>query len=139
MENRKVRDYMTSQVATLEPNLGMIRALNILLEHNQSAAPVVDEDNRLLGLISEADCMQSAINSSYFMEANSIVSDQMTKDVQTVTGDTKLVAAAEIFLKHKRRMLPVVEDDKLIGMLTRNHILRALIKELESKQKKPSR
>jgi CBS domain-containing protein len=127
MENTLIKDCMTTQVATTSPTVSITKALRILLDNKQSAAPVITEDGKLAGLISEADCMKSALNRSIYPDSDSTVSDQMTTEVQTVTPETKLTQAAEIFLNHKRRMLPVVEDGKLVGIVTRHHILRALI------------
>ena len=131
METRKVNDFMTSKPATLTPDMGMIQALRTLLQYKQSAAPVVDENNNLVGLLSEADCMQTTLSSSIYPGASMVVADKMSTELQTVAPDTSLVKAAETLLNHKRRLLPVVKDGKLAGILTRDHILQALLDNID--------
>ena len=131
METRKVADFMNAKPATLSPDMGMIEALRPLLSNQQSAAPVVDDDGLLIGLLSEADCMQTTLSTSIYPGANLVVADRMISELQTATPETTLVKAAETFLNHKRRLLPVVDGGKLVGILTRDHILKALLENID--------
>jgi CBS domain-containing protein len=132
MENITVKDFMTSQMATLEPDFTITKALRILLEHHQSGAAVVDQDNNLVGLVSEADCMKTTLTRTIYPGSVTTVAEEMSTQLQTVSPETKLVTAAEMLLKHKRRMLPVVEDGKLVGTITRHHVLAALLEAIDT-------
>ena len=128
MNTIKVRDFMATKVATLRPDMGASAALQILIDNHQSGAPVVDDENHLLGILSEADCMASAFSGSYYDQERSPVSEIMSnQELQTVTEETSLVAAAELMLKYKRRMLPVIREGKVVGMITRHHMLRSVL------------
>lgn len=127
MNKTKVHEVMTSHVATLKPNMGASVALRVLIDNKQSGAPVVNDDNELLGVLSEADCMRSAMLGGYYEQDSWIVGEQMSKELHTVTEDTSLMNAAEIMINQKRRMLPVVRDGKLVGMITRHHLLKTFL------------
>ena len=58
MQNIRVRDIMATKYATLSPKQTVVSAAKILMEYRQSAAPVVNEQNELVGLMSEADCLR---------------------------------------------------------------------------------
>lgn len=131
MDTIKVRDVMTSQVATLKPNMGATVALRVLIENRQSGAPVVDDNNTLLGVLSEADCMISAFAGGYYDQERWLVGEKMTQQLDAVNEDCTLVAAAELMIAHKRRMLPVVREGKVVGMITRHHLLKSVLETLE--------
>ncbi len=132
MNHVKVSDIMTTEAAKLPPDVGIVRALKKLIQNQQSAAAVVDDDGKLLGIISEADCMQAAMTSIHHMQASAQVSDRMCTEVDTVTEDTTLESASELLLKNNRRVLIVVDGKKYVGLLTRQHILKKLIDMLDS-------
>lgn len=127
MQNKRVRDFMAIHYAKLSPGQTIVSAAKTLLEYRQSAAPVVNEQNQLIGLISEADCMRETLVEGYHNEGASPVSDFMTHEPDTVSPEAELSAVAEKFLKNGRRMMPVVEADTLVGILSRHNILNALI------------
>jgi len=127
MQNKRVRDFMAIHYATLSPGQTIVSAAKTLLEYRQSAAPVVDEHKQLIGLISEADCMREALVEGYHNEGASLVSDFMTTQPESVSPGAELSAVAEVFLKNGRRMMPVVEADTLVGILSRQNILNVLV------------
>lgn len=131
MDNKTVKDFMTSQVATLSPGCAITDAVRELLKHRQSAAAVVDDDKNLVGLISEADCMKATITKTIYPDTVNSVSEQMTKEVQSISSDTSMLSAAELMLNHKRRMIPVADNGKYVGILTRHDILRALLESID--------
>ena len=127
MQTKRVRDFMASHYATVTPNQSIAAAVRIILEYHQSAAPVVDNQQQLVGLISEADCMRSTLVEGYFNQGVTLVQEQMTRDPETVSPDLELSAVSEKFLQNNRRMMPVVEAGTLVGILSRQDILKALI------------
>ncbi len=100
MQTKRVRDFMASHYATVKPNQSIAAAVRIILEYHQSAAPVVDDQQQLVGLISEADCMRSTLVEGYFNEGVTLVQEQMTPAPESVSPDLELSAVSEKFLKN---------------------------------------
>ncbi|KGD65927.1 hypothetical protein Y5S_01151 [Alcanivorax nanhaiticus] len=126
LKSMLVADYMSRRVITLSPDLSVHEAIRVLLENQISGAPVVNESGELQGMFSESDCLKGALEASYHDTGIGPVSEYMTVDLQTVSGQTSILDAAEIFLADHRRRLPVVEEGKLIGQISRRDLLRAM-------------
>lgn len=130
MQSQHVRDFMAKHYATITPEQSLASAVKKLIEHNQSAVPVIDEQQQLIGVLSEADCMRATLVEGYHNEGVALVKEQMTTDIQTISPDAELSAVCEIFLNKNLRMMPVVEAGNLVGVLTRSNILKALSNKL---------
>lgn len=126
LKSMLVADYMSRRVITLSPEQSVHDAIHVLLENQISGAPVVDENGQLKGMFSESDCLKGALEASYHDTEIGTVSEYMTLDLQTVSGQTSILDAAEIFLADHRRRLPVVDDGKLVGQISRRDLLRAM-------------
>ncbi|MFT5540819.1 MAG: CBS domain-containing protein, partial [Alphaproteobacteria bacterium] len=122
----KVADYMAQRLITLTPGLNIIKAMDILLDKRISAAPVVDDKGRLIGVLSKKDCLKVAFTGSYHQEWGGSVADFMSQKVETMEADTDIVTAAKKFLDGPYRVFPVLRDGRLAGMISRHDILRAL-------------
>ena len=127
MKTKRVRDFMAKHYTTVNPEQSLATAVRKLLEYHQSAAPVVNAQQELVGLLSEADCMRATLVEGYFNEGASLVKDQMTETPETVSPDEELSSVSDIFLKNCRRMMPVVEAGVLVGIVSRQDILKALV------------
>ena len=127
MKTKRVRDFMAKHYTTVNPDQSLATAVRTLLEYHQSAAPVVNAQQELVGLLSEADCMRATLVEGYFNEGASLVKDQMTETPETVSPDEELSSVSDIFLKNCRRMMPVVEAGVLVGIVSREDILKALV------------
>jgi CBS domain-containing protein len=127
MKTKRVRDFMANHYTTVSPEQSLATAVRTLLEYHQSAAPVVNAQQELVGLLSEADCMRTTLLEGYFNEGIALVKDQMTAATETVSPDEELSSVSEMFLKNCRRMMPVVEAGVLVGIVSRRDILKALI------------
>ncbi|NVK22530.1 MAG: CBS domain-containing protein [Kangiellaceae bacterium] len=121
-----VRDYMTSAMITLKPETDVVEAAQTMLEYRLTGAPVLDDHNRLVGYISEKDCLHTVLSAIYHGDLGDRVMDRMSKDVRTVHPDDSIADVAERFLKDNCRMYPVVEKSQLVGMISRQSILKAL-------------
>lgn len=115
------------------PDSGVIVALRQLLTANLSGAPVVDADKKLIGFLSEADCMRGALMGGYFSSVGELVRDRMTTEVESIGTNTNLVDVAEKFLSNNRRVLPVLEEGKVVGLVQRRCVLEELLKQIDSK------
>ncbi len=132
MHTMRVRDFMANRYATVKPEHSLAAAVRVILEYHQSAAPVVDDQQQLIGLLSEADCMRATLVEGYFNEGVALVKDQMTIDAEFVSADDELASVSEVFLKNNRRMMPVVDAGVLVGILSRKDILNALVQKLDN-------
>ena len=132
MDSLQVSDLMDIRPLTLHPEMGVITALRQILEKGLSAAPVVDTEGQLIGILSEADCIRGTLMGGYYEQVGELVSAQMTTDVCTVTSKTDLVSAAQLMLENKRRLLPVIDQGKVAGLLTRTAVLSKLIDCIDS-------
>lgn len=127
LKSVKVSDYMTRQLITFYADTTLFSAIKTFCEHQVSGAPVVDRAGQLVGVMSEVDCLRGILNKTYHKEeVGGTVGDFMTTKVDTVDGNTDIIAVAEAFIHRGRRRIPVVEEGKLIGQVSRKDILRAV-------------
>ena len=106
----------------------ILEAVEFLLENRRTGAPVVNESNELVGLLSEKDCLKLLATGVGHDVPNGKVSDFMTIEVQTVSPEMNIYFVAGLFLNSVVRRFPVVDDGKLVGVITRFDILRAVQK-----------
>ncbi|MDX1484202.1 MAG: CBS domain-containing protein [Alphaproteobacteria bacterium] len=122
----KVADYMARRLITLTPEMDVIKAMGILLDKGLSAAPVIDEKGRLIGILSKKDCLRVAFTATYHQEWGGRVEDYMTGEVETIDAEVDIVTAAKQFLDGTHRVFPVLRGGRLAGMISRHDILKAL-------------
>ena len=121
-----VRDYMTRHLLTFHADTDLFAAVDRLLEHRVHAAPVVDEHGHLIGLLSADDCMKSMLAGTYYEEAGGTVGESMQRDVFSIAPDIDIMKATDLLVNGSRRCLPVVENGRLIGQVSRHDLLRAV-------------
>ena len=121
-----VKDYMTKSLVTFTPDMGVLRAIQMLVEQRISGAPVLDEQGNLVGILSEKDCMKVALSAGYHGEWGGRVSEYMSEGVEAVEVDTSILEVAEKFMKGEVRRYPVVKENRLVGQISRRDVLRAL-------------
>lgn len=112
---------------TLRPDTPIRRAAAQMAETGTTAAPVTDDSGALLGVLTQKDCFRPALQASYYQEWKGSVGDFMSADPVTLRLGTDLVTAAEAFLEHPFRSFPVLDGDRLAGMLHREVVFRALL------------
>lgn len=123
----KASDYMAEKLITFTPETDLFEAINQLVEHRITGAPVICNDGKLVGLLSEADCLKAILTLTYHEEEmGGKVGDYMSEEVFTIQYDADIIAVAEDFINNGRRRLPVVKDGKLIGQISRRDVLRAV-------------
>ncbi len=123
-----VKDYMSGDPLAFTPDMDVLDAIHLLLKHEMTGAPVVDNMGRVVGFLSEKDCIKTAVSASYHEERGGRVSELMSHSVVTLEPDSSLMEAAEMFVSSPFRCYPVVEEGKLVGQLSRRNILKALEK-----------
>ena len=107
------------------PKWMFLKPSRVLVKKKISGAAVVDMDNNLLGVFSEKCCMQVLIDATYEGLPTNQVGSFMDTDPQTITEDTMLLSIAQVFLLTPRRRLPVVNNRKLVGQISRRDVIRA--------------
>lgn len=123
----KVRDHMSRNVVTLDPQSEVLNAVHTLLQHEIAAAPVVSAEGTLLGIITERDCIRIVASAGYHSEYGGQVGDYMSADVDTIDAEASIVDAAKLFYGEQHHRYPVVEKGRLVGFLSRRDVLRALL------------
>ena len=121
-----VKDYMARYLVTVEPETEILRAVHTLVKNDVAGVPVVDSDGRLIGLLTEKDCMRVVLNATYHSEYGGVVADYMSTDVEVMNPNDSIVDAAKRFLEKRYHRYPVLENGKLVGQISRRDIMRAL-------------
>jgi CBS domain-containing protein len=121
-----VKDYMTRRVTTLHPDSGILQAVHTLIEKDISGAPVTDEDGALIGILTEKDCMRVVLNATYHSEYGGTVADYMKTDIEVMAPDDSIVDAAQRFLDKRYHRYPVLDNNTLVGQISRRDVMRAL-------------
>ncbi|MCE5276281.1 MAG: CBS domain-containing protein [Syntrophaceae bacterium] len=119
----KVESWMIKDIFSIGYDAGIRDALVAMKKHSVRHLPVV-ENGQFLGLVTLGDLKQAIIAS---MIEQLKVSDVMIREPYTITRETSLEKAAEIIYEKRIGCLPVVEDEKIVGILTVNDILKAFI------------
>lgn len=122
-----VSEFMTTKLTTFRADDPISKVIDTLTKMRISGAPVVDEDNNLVGIISEVDCLKEIVRGKYNNMPNfpSTVADYMTKDVITLSTDANIFDAATKLAELKIRRFPVLKDGKLVGQISISDVLRA--------------
>lgn len=128
LDTVRVRDFMTSaeQLVKLSPTMEVMAAINQLVKHRISGAPVVDASGVLVGMLSEMDCMQVGLIAAEDTCVAGPVSQFMKTSVVAVSPDDSLTQLAQLFLSKPFRRYPVMENGKLVGQISRSDVLKAI-------------
>lgn len=122
----RVRDYMTSPAVTVDEDVEIMRAVRLLIEQRLSGLPVVDHAGRLVGMLTERDCMRVALHAGYHDEPGGPVARYMSSPPRTMHQLDSLLEAAEFFADAAIQHCPVVDDGRVVGLIRRHDTLRAL-------------
>jgi len=133
-----VRDVMTTQVVSVRPDARVKEAIQLLDEHQITAMPVVDADGSLVGVVSEADVLRDALMPDRRTHEIPVeiegrakaltVNDVMTHLPMSVTADADLSIAASVLVDTSIKSLPVVDGDRVVGMVSRRDVIAVLAK-----------
>ena len=126
MDSIKIKDHMDRRPILLTADMSLAIAVEKLLESNKSGAPVVDSVGKLVGFLSQQDCLSVMLKSSYHCDMTSTVADCMKSPVLTVAPDDSILELAEQMLGAKPKIYPVLNDGKVIGTINRTNVLKAM-------------
>lgn len=127
MQSILVQDFMNRQPLLISDQDNIRTVVAKLIGHNVIGAPVVNAEKKLVGFVSEQDCIKEMLNDAFYCEEPGSVTKVMHKDVLTVSPNTSIVEVAQTMLSAKPKNYPVVENGKLVGLFSRQHVLRALL------------
>lgn len=141
----RAADIMTREVSTIRADTPLTAVAEMLIERRISGVPVVDAEGRLVGIISEADLMWSVEEgehrrswwatllagrplaaADYIKTHGTRAADVMTTEVITIEEDTPLDDVIELFDKRRIKRVPVVREGRLVGIVSRRDLLRAM-------------
>ena len=142
----KAMDVMVRDVVTVKPDGDVARAVQLLAQHDVSALPVVDDDNNVIGVISEADLLHreeigtekqrpwwleavtpaSTLAGDFAKSHGRRVEEVMSTDVISASEDTPLSEIATLLERHRIKRLPILRAGKLVGIVSRSNLIQAL-------------
>lgn len=117
----KAKDIMTSPFVSVNAKSTVDEALELLLRHHVSGLPVVDDNDALLGVISEYDLLKLLYEPS---SDPPCIESFVTTDVLSTDVDDSLPEIADLFLTKSIRRLPVICDGKVVGIISRRDLIR---------------
>lgn len=127
------RDIMSSPAVCATESTSLDEVAAIMVGNGFTAVPVIDEDGRLIGVISEVDVIRErfGLHSRPQLvgsdgDQRSTVAQAMTSPVEFVAPTTLLSALANRMVTGRRRSMPVVEDDRVVGVVTRRDVVEML-------------
>lgn len=134
MTTKLVRDWMTSDTVTVSSDSTLPDAYWLMLEKKLRRVPVMDS-GVLVGIVTLGDLRRGnppvGLDLDLFKTVEKLskmeVHQVMTRDVHTIPPTESLVDAAHLMLKHSVRVLPVLDGENLVGVISRSDILRAFI------------
>ena len=142
----KASDVMTRRVITVGRDASILEAARLMLQKKVSGLPVVDDQRKLIGIVTEGDFLRRAetaterkrppwlefligpgrLADEYVHSHGRKVEEVMTPDPRTVTEDTPLEAVVHVMERNHIKRLPVVNGDQLVGIISRANLLHAL-------------
>jgi acetoin utilization protein AcuB len=133
-----VRERMSTKPVTITADTPITEALRVMRLSQVRRLPVVDPDGKLVGIVSEKDLLYASpspatslsIYEMHYLLSRLLVSELMVKDVITVAPDVPVEEAACIMADHKIGGLPVIENGKLVGIITETDIFTVLLEML---------
>ncbi|MCI9556262.1 MAG: CBS domain-containing protein [Lawsonibacter sp.] len=129
----QVKDLMNPSVVTIEPTSSAALAARIISRHNVGALPVCGEDRRLRGMVTDRDIVLRCVAAEED-PAQTPVRDIMTRNCAAVAPGDDCRKATQLMSVHQVRRLPVVENGKLVGMISLSDVARSGRFDLEAAQ-----
>lgn len=120
---------MTRPVIRVGPRTIVREAIALLTEHGVATLPVVNADNKVIGIFTESDALRSGITTDGRLDSNRTVRSVMTTPVEVIGLNTEVAEIARRMLGDRLRSVPVVEEGVLVGIVSRRDMLRPLVRQ----------
>lgn len=121
-----VSDLMDASVVPLQESSSLEVAVAQLVDSKYSGLPVVNGDGKVVGFLSEHDCLRFLISSSYYLDDRTSVRDIMYRQPLSISPKETVMQLAERMEGGKPKVYPVCDEGKLLGVVTRKDAMRAL-------------
>ncbi len=118
------------EIYTIAPDAGLYQALQLMADKNVGAL-LVTQDDKLVGIFTERDCVRKIIRQGK-LSTNNIVADLMTSEVRCVAPETSIEDCMQLMTGKRHRHLPVLENGKLIGIISIGDVVKAIISDREA-------
>ena len=129
----EIKDLMNPSVVTIEPTSSAALAARLIQRHNVGALPVCGEDRRLRGMVTDRDIVLRCVAAEED-PAQTLVRDIMTRSCATISPHEDCRAATRLMAAQQIRRLPVVEEGKLVGIITLADLARSQRYDMEAAQ-----
>ncbi|WP_299494375.1 CBS domain-containing protein [uncultured Shewanella sp.] len=126
MDSIKVKDYMDRRPVLLRPEMNLATAVDQLLDNHKLGAAVVNENEHIIGFLTQQDCLDVMLKSSYHCDLTATVADCMLTDVVIMTPETSILEVAGQMTGMKPKVYPVVDNNCVLGTINRTHVLKAI-------------
>jgi CBS-domain-containing membrane protein len=117
------RAIMTDDVVTIDPKSSIQEAIELLLKQRVSGLPVTDADGRLIGIVTEFALLAIAYDNRVREDS---IAQHMTTEVLTVDASAPINKVVDLCLMHRVRRVPVLENGRLVGLISRRDVLKAM-------------
>ena len=120
-------DYMITNVITFKADQEITDVTETIIKRKISGAPVVNNEGEIIGIITEKDCLRVIYDEKYhnLFPNQGKVTNYMSKKVITVDYNIKIYELASLFMKSNFRRYPVLENGKMVGVISRRDVLKA--------------
>lgn len=124
-----ISDCMHRNPLTIRDDENLVKAISMIVEYKLTGLTVTDAAGKVVGILSELDCIRAVVNAIYNEgEAEHVlVSDAMDTDVQSCSSSDSIVEVAQAMVNTRQRRRPVIEGGKLVGQVSSNNVLWALM------------
>lgn len=127
MHSILVKDYMDRNTSAIYADSNIRDAVDTMLRNKVIGAPVIDRNHQLVGYVSEQDCMKEMLNNTFYADESPSITKVMSSVVLSVAPDTSILEIAEKMLERLPKNYPVINEGRLVGVINRSHVLRALL------------
>jgi CBS domain-containing protein len=127
----QVKQAMTKKVLVTSPGVTIREVARIMAEHRVGCLVVLDENKKIVGIITELDIIWKVVAGDKD-PSTTTVEEIMTKEIYTVQADQALEEASRIMIEHNIKKLPVLENDKLVGIITATDLISVQPKMIET-------
>ena len=125
MKTTKAESIMTKNVITAKKDMVLTEVIALLLEWQISAMPVVDDEGKMVGIISEIDLVNLTFDGN---AADTTVEEVMVTDIVSFSPNTELADLVQTFSKKHLRRVPIVSEGTVVGIISRRDILREILR-----------
>ena len=129
----KAKDIMSTTVTTVHEYANVMEVIKLLVEHNVTGLPVVDDSGRLLGMVTEKDILMLLLYDPNVK--GKTVTDLMTTEIVHFDEDEDLMTIFESLVQRNFRRVPILSEGRLVGIVSRRDIIKFLSAKARKAQK----